>query len=329
MMMAVTIALLMSLVFGQFSMEYPSTGPGIMPPVNPQFTSMYGGAIDRPSGNMVYHRCSGSNQWAFSFDDGPSPSTPALLDELQRRGIKATFFVIGYQVKQYPEILRRIASEGHEIGIHTWSHLRLPASSSEEMLSDILWTAKIIEDLTGKPPRLFRPPYGEFTPAILGILNRLGLTVVIWDRDTNDWRSGGSSVQPSFEAWRREPIGGHISLQHDVRPEYVQVAHHGFDAILGAGYRPVLVSECIGVTPYGQLTINRREINPQPPQPSPPTPPQPSPTRTDPVTIATSTMASPTSDISLVEKPKEPKSDGYAIQPALIFITGISMLFIQ
>src|SRR5581483_4287474 len=101
---------------------------------------------------------------AMTFDDGPSATlTPRLLDLLAARHIKATFFVIGENVAEHPEIVARAAREGHEIGNHSWSHPNLGKMSDENVRRQLQQTDDAIKNATGKRPTLMRPPYGSIT----------------------------------------------------------------------------------------------------------------------------------------------------------------------
>src|SRR5882724_2957395 len=101
---------------------------------------------------------------AMTFDDGPSAKlTPKLLDLLAAHHIKATFFVIGENVVEHPEIVARAAHEGHEIGNHSWSHPYLAKMSDEGVRRELQRTEDAIKSATGARPTLLRPPYGSIT----------------------------------------------------------------------------------------------------------------------------------------------------------------------
>src|SRR2546430_4197491 len=102
---------------------------------------------------------------AITFDDGPSETlTPKLLDLLAAHHIKATFFVIGENVAEHPEIVTRAAREGHEIGNHSWSHPNFGKMSDDSVRSQLRRTDDAIRGATGSRPTLMRPPYGSITP---------------------------------------------------------------------------------------------------------------------------------------------------------------------
>ena len=133
---------------------------------------------------------------AMTFDDGPHPkNTPRLLDMLRQRNIKATFYVIGTNVKMYPEITRRIVAEGHEIGNHTWTHPNLTTLSDSQVRSQMVATRDQIVQATGVMPRTVRPPYGALLTRQREMLfNEFGYPTIMWSVDPRDWQRPGVSV---------------------------------------------------------------------------------------------------------------------------------------
>ena len=127
------------------------------------------------------------NLCVLSFDDGPSRFTPHLLDMLNDYGIPATFFLVGGMAEKYPEIVRRIVEEGHEVGNHTWSHPNLRKISREQAREEIMRTNDLLTSLGARPVHL-RPPYGVFNEHTVSVAESLGLTVVLWSTDSKDWR---------------------------------------------------------------------------------------------------------------------------------------------
>jgi peptidoglycan/xylan/chitin deacetylase (PgdA/CDA1 family) len=127
---------------------------------------------------------------ALTFDDGPNPAwTPRLLDILARRDVRATFFLTGSRAQAHPALVRQIASAGHSIGNHSWSHLNLALASSAAIEDQLSRANQTLAEITGSPPRFFRPPYGARRPATLAIARRLGLTPVLWNVMTSDWKN--------------------------------------------------------------------------------------------------------------------------------------------
>lgn len=124
---------------------------------------------------------------ALTFDDGPSPYTFYILDILKRNHVPATFFVVGSEAKKFPNLIKRIHSEGHVIGNHTWSHPNISTLSEKELLSEIHSTNVQIRKLIGNFPDLFRAPYGAIDNDTEAIVKKLGMTSVLWNVDSQDW----------------------------------------------------------------------------------------------------------------------------------------------
>ena len=119
----------------------------------------------------------------LTFDDGPDAKmTPKILDVLQKHNIKASFFVIGKAIKNNQDIVKRMYSEGHTIGCHTFSHKpTFPMYSLAKMEAELLKTNNVIKSITSEEVTLFRPPFGITTPNIRRTLKKLAMTSVGWD----------------------------------------------------------------------------------------------------------------------------------------------------
>jgi peptidoglycan/xylan/chitin deacetylase (PgdA/CDA1 family) len=125
---------------------------------------------------------------ALTFDDGPNPAwTPRLLDTLAAHNVHATFFLLGGFAQAEPDLVRRVAVAGHLIGNHTWSHPDLSRTSAGKVREELQRTTAILEQITGAPVRLFRPPFGARRPAVFRIARELGLLPVLWNAMTSDW----------------------------------------------------------------------------------------------------------------------------------------------
>ena len=125
---------------------------------------------------------------ALTFDDGPNPAwTPQLLDELAEYDIRATFFMLGGRAQEQAVLVKRIVEAGHLIGNHSWSHPNLAYTSALEVRNELVQTKDVLEQLSGKPVRFFRPPFGARRPIVFRIARELGMTVVLWNAMTNDW----------------------------------------------------------------------------------------------------------------------------------------------
>jgi len=125
---------------------------------------------------------------ALTFDDGPSESTPALLEILARHGAPATFFQCGANVRRLPGIAREVVAAGHEIGNHTDTHARLYLKSSSFIYRELAEAEETIHRVTGARPQLFRAPYGARWFGLRDAQRRLGLMGVMWSTIALDWK---------------------------------------------------------------------------------------------------------------------------------------------
>ncbi|KAG0291851.1 chitin deacetylase [Dissophora globulifera] len=135
--------------------------------------------------------CGRPNTWGLTFDDGPSTDTPVLLDYLKAQKLAATFFVIGSNVVQFPDLVKREIAEGHHLASHTWSHHALTTLSNEQIVAEMKWTEKAVMDATGLRMKYMRPPYGDINNRVRFVLKKLGYIPVDWTGDafdTNDWQ---------------------------------------------------------------------------------------------------------------------------------------------
>ena len=194
---------------------------------------------------------------AVTFDDGPSDKlTPKLLDLLAAYHIKATFFVIGENVAEHPEIVERAAREGHEIGNHSWSHPSLTKISDDAVRRQLWRTDDAIRNATGARPTLLRPPYGSITARQKRwIHDEFGYQIILWDVDPYDWKRPGPSVVCNRILKETRP--GSIVLSHDIHPGTIEAMPSTLDQLQAKGFKFVTVSELI------------RMAVPQPSQPSP------------------------------------------------------------
>ena len=182
---------------------------------------------------------------AITFDDGPSATlTPKLLDLLATRHIKVTFFVIGENVAEHPEIVARAAREGHEIGNHSWSHPNFGKMSDDNVRSQLRRTDDAIRSATGNRPTLMRPPYGSITAREKHwIHDEFGYRIILWDVDPYDWKRPGPAVVRNRILKETQP--GSIVLSHDIHPGTIEAMPSTLDALEAKGFKFVTVSELI------------------------------------------------------------------------------------
>ena len=187
----------------------------------------------------------------LTFDDGPGPQTPAILDVLGEHGARGTFFVLGESIEGREEILARTLAEGHEVGNHTYSHPHALDLEEPELEHDIARCQRL---LTGAEPLLFRPPYGEDALRCSRVAARRGLPVtVLWSIDPRDFaESDGDAIAETIE---REAAAGAIVDLHDGFPRVtstdrdrtptVRALERAVPRLVERGFQLVTVSELL------------------------------------------------------------------------------------
>ncbi len=182
----------------------------------------------------------GSKYVALTFDDGPSGKyTRALLDGLYDRGAKATFLLCGYRIQDYPDITQRIFDEGHEIGLHGYSHKNMQNMSRRDIAEELMKTQALLPE--GCHPAFFRPPGGLRSDAMAQVAQARGLAVLHWSVDPHDWEIHNEAAIE--KAVLEQVNDGDIILLHDMSTASVEAALHIVDALLKEDYEFVTVSE--------------------------------------------------------------------------------------
>jgi len=208
-----------------------------------------------PYGRMVRAVPTTEKVVALTFDDGPvEPHTGQILDLLQDRGVKATFFVVGLNATRFPEVLLRIRDEGHAIGSHTWSHALLSPLTPTWRVAEVRHGADVIEALTGERPPLFRPPGGDMGESmeLQGICRRLECLTVMWSVASMD-HEDDSDPEAIVERVLGLVEPGGIVLLHDGdgiktdprRDATVRALADILDGLITRGYRLVTVPELL------------------------------------------------------------------------------------
>jgi peptidoglycan/xylan/chitin deacetylase (PgdA/CDA1 family) len=194
-------------------LELAATGAGVAAAVSAAAWAVRGRSaqIFAPS---VWHGDAGRPTIALTFDDGPSESTPALLELLAQYKIHATFFMCGKNVRRLKSIAKEVVAAGHQIGNHTDTHPRLDFHSRQFMYDEIARAQSAIYRATGVTPQWFRPPYGVRWFGLRGVQQKLRLTSVMWTAIGNDWRWKGPRVA---RLMIRRARNGAIFCLHDGR----------------------------------------------------------------------------------------------------------------
>ena len=184
---------------------------------------------------------------AITFDDGPGAYTSTLLDELAARDVKATFFVSGYRAASYPETLKRMVAEGHQLASHTQNHENLNTLSASKIASEISQTQALITAAGGDDPAYIRPPYGNANQTVRA---QATAPLINWSVDPEDWKyHNADTVCRNILSGSYD---GAIILVHDIYKTSVEGALAAIDTLLKQGYEFVTVRDLLlrrGVTP--------------------------------------------------------------------------------
>ena len=199
------------------------------------------------SGDVFYKHQNSSKKIALTFDDGPHPAqTDEILRLLSKHGIKATFFVVGQNVKNNPEVTARVISEGHEIGNHTYSHPNLKTLSEKDLRGEIKKTEQILFEICEYRPKLFRPPCGFCDENTVKAVSQMDYYIILWTVDTLDWNH--TKAQDIVDGVTKNVKDGSIILCHD----YIGRNGHTAEALdilipklKNEGYQFVTVSELL------------------------------------------------------------------------------------
>ena len=178
---------------------------------------------------------------ALTFDDGPSAAwTPALLDGLKERGVKATFFLIGENADKNPEIVKRMAEEGHLIGNHTYHHVELTKVSENEARLELADTSAVIVRITGKEPEYMRPPFGAWHRKLE---QEIQMLPVLWTIDPLDWTTENQDEIVNKVVTEAEE--NDIILLHDCYKSSVEAGLRIIDILQEEGFVFVTVDELL------------------------------------------------------------------------------------
>lgn len=208
-----------------------------------QYTTQKIDSLEREEKKMV----------AFTFDDGPSENTAAFLDALKERNVHATFFVIGKQAEQHPELVARMAAEGHEVGNHSYSHDGFNITTRDEMIEDYGKCSDLIEQYTGKRPTLMRAVGGTSVEAISDYVKEQGLRLCGWKGGGDDYNQTDKDVVVNFymKDGKCTISDGDLVLLHENHASSVAAALELIDRLLADGYEIVTVQELLDARANG------------------------------------------------------------------------------
>lgn len=182
---------------------------------------------------------------ALTFDDAPHPTyVPRLLSLLKAENAKATFYLVGSNLKNFPTLARKIVEEGHEVGNHSLTHASLTKADLDGTKEEILGMQKLMQERIGLAPRTYRPAFGAVNTKIKDVCEENGLDIILWDVDTNDWRSASTSTTIINEVLDNATSGS-IVLFHATKERTVQAIAELIPVLRYRGYKLVTVSELL------------------------------------------------------------------------------------
>lgn len=217
------------------------------------FVLFFGWMIQQPTSQLLgktIFSSSSIKSIALTFDDGPGTGTDTILSILKKHNAKATFFLIGKNAEENPDVVRRIDLDGHEIGNHTYSHsVESPIELPSKLTEDLKRTNNIIEKIIHKKTYLFRPPHGWTNPWMVHTCSELDMSVVLWNIDTKDWTN--TSPQSIQHTVLDNIKPGTIILLHDrlitkkdqMMHNTIKVLPELLDSLQNRGFHFVTISE--------------------------------------------------------------------------------------
>lgn len=184
---------------------------------------------------------------------------PEMLEVLQEKETKVTFFVTGRWAKQYPEMVKRFAADGHEVGNHGMKHAHPRSLSDWDLAQLIVENEKLLQEIIGECPRLFAPPYGEVDERVAVTAAQLGYRTIMWTIDTIDWQN--PSVETTVRRVLDRAQNGGIVLMHP-KPNTVRALPRIIDGLRRQGYALVTVTELLESMEDAESSLSRQHRGP-------------------------------------------------------------------
>ena len=175
---------------------------------------------------------------ALTFDDGPNNNTGRVLDILHKYNVKATFFILGTNIKGHEDIIKRMNKEGHQIGNHMYSHKLITRLKGEEIIDEIDKTDSLIYNIIGKRPLILRPSYGSLNKRVRRVIDR---PIINWSIDTLDWKYHNSKYISNKIVDKVKD--GDIVLMHDIYTATFNSLDITIPKLLNKGYKLVTINE--------------------------------------------------------------------------------------
>ena len=179
---------------------------------------------------------------ALTFDDGPNEGTPALLERLSALGVRATFFLVGSQARKRPDLVRAIASAGHELACHSETHRSLAEMDREEIIRELFGPIAAVQEATGRVPRFFRPPGGHLSTEGRRVAAEFGLTPVMWSANCGPYEGGPASGMEQYVA---SAAAGSVVLMHNCEATTLEALPGIVSRLRARGLMPCRLSDVL------------------------------------------------------------------------------------
>ncbi len=180
---------------------------------------------------------------ALTFDDGPTKLTLKFLKALSKEDVPATFFLIGWRARAYPEIVKKISQEGHEIGVHTYSHFDLSKLDTKRQQKEIVNTLRFLKKYSLQPVLWIRPPYGRYNAQTLKICKKINRGIALWTVDSDDYKKPG--VKKIEEKVLTEARNGSVILMHETSNQSLAALPKIIRVLKKQGYEIVTFSQLV------------------------------------------------------------------------------------
>lgn len=192
----------------------------------------------------IYNVETQEKQVAISFDAAwGADKTEEIIEVLNEYSAKATFFLVGFWVDKYPELVKAIDEAGMEIGTHSNTHPDMAKISEENIRKELSTSMEKLTAITGKQVKVFRPPFGSYNNTLLSVCDDLGLKAIQWDVDSLDWK--GLSAGEITKRVMNKAKNGSIILMHNNADHVVEATRLTLDYLTKAGYKVTTVGELI------------------------------------------------------------------------------------
>ncbi|QUH24465.1 polysaccharide deacetylase family protein [Serpentinicella alkaliphila] len=192
----------------------------------------------------IYSVDTNEKKVSISFDAAWGDEfTNDILDTLDKYNVKSTFFLVGFWVDKYPDMVQKIHEKGHEIGNHSSTHPHMSKLSKEQIITELKTTNDKIEAITGYHPIVFRPPFGDYNNLLIETAKELGIYTIQWDVDSLDWKEMG--VKPVVDRVSKNTKNGSIVLFHNNAKHISEFLPLVIEQLQGQGFEIVPISELI------------------------------------------------------------------------------------